>query len=86
MELTWKWSWTLEQPFPAVISEQTYHKLFSTGKAPTLRNVSTQLTTYTGEAIEILEEVEVTVQYKGQEKRLNLLSCCHRRGTQFARP
>ena len=58
----------------SVISEQTYHKLFSTaGKAPTLRNVTTQLTTYTGDAIEILGEVEVTAQYKGQEKRLNLL-------------
>ena len=57
----------------SVISEQTYHKMFSTGKAPTLRNVTTQLTTYTGEAIELVGEVEVTVQYKGQEKRLNLL-------------
>ena len=38
----------------SVISEQTYHKLFSTGKGPTLRNITTQLTTYTGEAIEIL--------------------------------
>ena len=57
----------------SVISEQTYHKLFPTGKAPTLRNVTTQLTTYTGEAIEILGEIEVTVQYKGQEKKLNLL-------------
>ena len=57
----------------SVISEQTYHKLFSTGKAPTLRNVMTQLTIYTGEAIEILGEVEVTVQYKSQEKSLNLL-------------
>ena len=38
----------------ATLSEQTYHKLFSTGKEPTLRNVATQLTTYIGEAIEIL--------------------------------
>ena len=57
----------------SVISEQTYHKLFSAGKATTLRNVTTQLTTYTGEVIDILGEVEVTVQYKGQEKKLNLL-------------
>ena len=57
----------------SVISEQTYHKLLFAGKAPTLRNVTTQLTTYTGEAIEILGEVEVTVQYKGQEKQLKLL-------------
>ena len=28
----------------SVISKQSYHKLFSTGKAPTLRNVMTQLT------------------------------------------
>ena len=57
----------------SVISEQTYHKLFSAGKAPPLKSVTIQLTTYTGEAIETLGEVEVTVQYKGQEKRLKLL-------------
>ena len=45
----------------SVISEQTYHK---SGKAPPLKTITTQLTTYTGEAIEILGEVEVTVQYK----------------------
>ena len=54
----------------SVISEQTYHKLFSTGKGPTMRNVTTQLTTY---IIEILGEIEVMVQYKTQEKKLNLL-------------
>ena len=47
--------------------------MFSTGKGPTLRNVTTQLTTYTGEAIEILGQIEVTVQYKIQEKKLALL-------------
>ena len=47
--------------------------MFSTGKATTLRDVTTQLTTYTGEVIDILGEVEVTVQYKGQERKLNLL-------------
>ena len=57
----------------SVISEQTYHKMFSAGKATPLKTVTTQLTTYTGEAIEILGEVEVTVQYKGQEKQLKLL-------------
>ena len=57
----------------SVISEQTYHKLFPTEKGPTLRNVTTQLTTYTGEAIEILGQIEVTVQYKTQEKKLALL-------------
>ena len=49
----------------SVISEQTYHKSFSAGKAPPLKTITTQLTTYTGEAIDILGEVEVTVQYKG---------------------
>ena len=49
----------------SVISEQTYHKLFFAGKALPLKTITTQLTTYTGEAIEILGEVEVTVQYKG---------------------
>ena len=57
----------------SVISEQTYHKLFSNGKAPTLKTVTTKLTTYTGETIDILGEVEVTFQYKGQEKKLSLL-------------
>ena len=47
--------------------------MFSTGKGPTIRNVTTQLTTYTGEAIEILGELEVMVQYKTREKQLNLL-------------
>ena len=41
----------------SVISEQTYHKLFSNGKAPTLKTVTTKLTTYTGETIDILGEV-----------------------------
>ena len=57
----------------SVICEQTYHNLFSAGKAPPLKTVTTQLRTYTGEAIEILREVEVTVLYKGQEKQLKLL-------------
>ena len=68
MELTWDIKATL-----SVISEQTYHKLFSTGKAPILRTVTTKLTTYTREAINILGEVEVTVPYNRQEKKLNLL-------------
>ena len=57
----------------SVISEQAYHKLFSTGKGPTLRNIAIQLTTYIGEAIEILGQIEVTVRYKTQEKKLALL-------------
>ena len=38
-----------------------------------MKTVTTELRTYTGGAIEILREVEVTVLYKGQEKQLKLL-------------
>ena len=57
----------------SIISEETYRKLFSAGKAPTLKASKAQLKTYTGEVIQILGEIEVKIQYKGQEKKLNLL-------------
>ena len=55
------------------ISKQTYHKLFPVGSLPLLKTSKAQLKAYTGEAIQILGEIEVAVQYKGQEKKLNLL-------------
>ena len=57
----------------SIISEQTYHKLFPVGLIPLLKTSKAQLKTYMGEAIQILGEKEVTGQYKGQEKKLNLL-------------
>jgi len=35
----------------SIISEETYHKLFSADKAPTLKASQAQLKTYTGEVI-----------------------------------
>lgn len=57
----------------SVISEETYHKLFSAENAPTLKTSKAQLKTYTGEVIPIKGEIEVKVQYKGQKVNKNSL-------------
>ena len=57
----------------SIISEETYRKLFPPGRAPTLKTSKAKLKTYMGEVIQTLGEIEVTVQYKGQERKLSLL-------------
>ena len=53
-----------------LLSQSTYHNHF-VGKqlSPTL----TQLRTYSGETLEVLGELEVTVQYQEQQARVPLL-------------
>ena len=57
----------------SIISEETYRTLFPTERAPALKTSKAKLKTYTGELIQTLREIEVTVQYKGQERKLSLL-------------
>ena len=57
----------------SIISEETYRTLFPTERAPSLKTSKAKLKTYTVELIQTLGEIEVTVQYKGQERKLSLL-------------
>jgi len=57
----------------SIISEETYCKLFLADRAPTLKASRAQLKTYTGEVSRILGEIKVQVQYKTEERNLNLL-------------
>ena len=51
----------------------SYHSLFSPDTAPQLKASSAELKTYTGEVLNILGTITVTVSYKGQVADLNLL-------------
>jgi len=57
----------------SVISESTYRQLWP-GNPPSLQQTSTQLRTYTGEALKILECISVKVEYNQQVERLPLLA------------
>ena len=57
----------------SIVSEKTYHSLFSPDTAPQLKASSAKLKTYTGEILNILGTITVTVSYKGQVADLNLL-------------
>ena len=55
----------------SVISEQTYHKLWS--NPPHLTETSAKLCTYMREQIKILGFIQVVVEYQKQKETLNLL-------------
>ena len=57
----------------SLVSEKTYHSLFSPDTAPQLKVSKAELKTYTGEVLNILGMITVTVNYKGQVADLNLL-------------
>jgi len=56
----------------SVISESTYRQV-RPGNPPSLQQTSTQLRTYTGEALKILGCISVKVEYNQQVERLPLL-------------
>ena len=49
----------------SIVSEKTYHSLFSPDTALQLKASSAELKTYTGEVLNILGTITVTVSYKG---------------------
>ena len=53
--------------------KKTYHSLFSPDEAPQLKASKAELKTYTGEVLNILGTITVTVSYKDQVADLNLL-------------
>lgn len=53
-----------------LVSQTTYRNLFM---GQTLLPSSTQLHTYSGEALQVLDEMEVKVQYQKQQAQLPLL-------------
>ena len=57
----------------SLVSEKTYHSLFSPDAAPQLKASKAELKTYTGEVLNILGTITVTVSYKDQVADLNLL-------------
>ena len=57
----------------SIISEKTYQSLFSPHAAPQLKPSTTQLKTYTGEVLQILGEITITVCYTDQKFDLSLL-------------
>jgi len=57
----------------SIVSEQTYHSLCSPDTAPQLKACQAELKTYTGEILNILGTITVTVSYKDQNADLNLL-------------
>ena len=57
----------------SLISETVYHNTWSNGNAPTLRQSTVRLHTYTGEELEVLGTLDITVQYKTQQEVLPLL-------------
>ena len=59
-------------PSFSLISEATYRKLWLTQQAPTLKQSSVRLTTYTGEPVPILGAIDVTATVNAQTKDLAL--------------
>ncbi len=57
----------------SVISEETYKASWSLERRPPLRPSGAGLRTYTGEELEVLGRVVVSVSYRGQQKELSLL-------------
>ena len=58
----------------SVISESTYRSsLWTDRERPPLQNTTARLRTYTGEPIAVLGQLEPTVEYGTQKKRLKLL-------------
>ena len=56
----------------SLISERTWRNLWRNG-TPKLNPAKVILRSYSGESIKVLGEMEVTVQYQDQKKKLNLL-------------
>ena len=50
----------------SLVSEKTYHSLFSPDAVPQLKASKSELKTYTGEVLNILGTIIVIVSYKGQ--------------------
>ena len=57
----------------SLISDQTYRTTWTAAKRPPLQPSDTRLYTYSGELIEVLGIITVTVCYKQQTKQLSLL-------------
>ena len=57
----------------SLISDQTYRTTWTAAKRPPLQPSDTRLYTYSGELIEVLGTISVTVCYKQQTKQLSLL-------------
>ena len=57
----------------SIISDNTYCTTWSAVKRPLLQPSNTRLYTYSGELIQVLGSIAVTVFYKQQTKRLSLL-------------
>ena len=57
----------------SLISEHTYRTTWTAAKRPPLQPSDTRLYTYSGELIEVLGAITVTVCYKQQTKQLSLL-------------
>ena len=57
----------------SLISENTYRTTWTAAKRPPLQPSDTRLYTYSGELIEVLGAITVTVCYKQQTKQLSLL-------------
>ena len=57
----------------SIISEKTYHSLWTTESQPKLQPSTVKLHTYTKEAITVLGSITVEVCYKDQTKTLSLL-------------
>jgi len=52
----------------SIVSEKTYHFLFFPDTAPQLKACQVELKSYTGEILNILETITVTVSYKDQNR------------------
>ena len=57
----------------SIVSEKTYQSLFSPDAAPELKTSKAKLKTYTEEALNILGEITVTVNYRNQVTEQSLL-------------
>ena len=57
----------------SLISENTYRTTWTAAKRPPLQRSDTRLYTYSGELIDVLGAIRVTVCYKQQTKQLSLL-------------
>ena len=56
----------------SLISERTWQDLWKNG-TPKLNPAKVNLRSYSGESVKVLGEMELTVQYQDQKKKLNLL-------------
>ena len=57
----------------SLISENTYHSTWLAKKRPPLQPSDARLYTYSGELIQVLGTISVTVRYKDLVKQLSLL-------------